>query len=389
MHGEDECTRVEDHPPWDAVAASPGMNPSYLDIPHTAVPVLVQPLPRRPKATPAPEYLEPDELDDDEETGYRQAAPPAPVQAAPVYAQPSPAQALYVPYMHAPMQRAAVVPAPLAMSPAPSPPFYSYAEACAQPVDTTTPVAPLPFAELATNSFPRQIPRWSKIAMPIGGAVAIAIFVTAFFTRDARPELPPISSVSRAETPTVVAAAAPAAPAELPADSHWKPRTVVPTTIAGAAPEIEVPAAAVTTPAPVAVPARTKPAPQRVAVQAPRADEAPVRAEIAKPARRVVAPRANGPGKAVVTSNTPSLVYIDGRPTGLKTPTTINLAPGPHKITLVAISSKSAKTVDLDIRSGTSVPVHREFAGASSAKGRQLQVDTSSPLGGLRPKKAW
>ena len=64
----------------------------------------------------------------------------------------------------------------------------------------------------------------------------------------------------------------------------------------------------------------------------------------------------------------------------------MNLAPGPHKITLVAISSKRAKTVDLDIRSGTSMPVHREFGGSpasASGKSRQLKVDTSSALGVL------
>ncbi|MDX2088373.1 MAG: PEGA domain-containing protein [Kofleriaceae bacterium] len=508
-HGEDECTRVEDHPPWDVVAAAPGLNPSHLDIPRSSIPSLVQPLPRRPNATPAPAL---EDMDDEETSfsvavpadvpAYRAPAPPtrgyraphaaaeqaqraaesaaaaeiaamqtrraahaqrvtadhvqraaaAPVQraaaahahhsaaaltqhaasaaahrsaavhaqhaaSAPAHhsaatqAQPSHVQQLFVPHMHAPLQRAAVVPTPLAMSPTPAA-FYSYAEACAQPVDSTMPVAPLPFAELATNSFPRSIPRWSKIAMPIGGVAAIALFVSAFFaTRDSRPELPHITSTSRAEAPAVVAAAAPA-PAGLPADSHWKPRTVVPTVTAEApraeakraeiglgpsrvkAPTPTPIVAAQSAPrervAPIAAPPRTTVS--RVTAQAPRADEDPVRAERAKPMRVVVAPRANGPGKAVVTSDTPSLVYIDGRPTGLRTPTTINLAPGPHKITLVAVSSKRAKTVDLDIRSGTSIPVHREFGGSpssASGKGRQLNVDTSSALGNLRPRKAW
>ncbi|HVK88494.1 MAG TPA: PEGA domain-containing protein [Kofleriaceae bacterium] len=396
MHGDDECTRVEDHPPWDVVANAPSMNPSWMSLP-------IPSLARRPSPAPAEALAEPaapmPSLTAPPRTRFPQATPTHSLSMQPMPMQP-PSQPLPRNPMPAPQLHA---------QPVTPGHFYSYAESCAQHVDSTAPVAPLPFAELATHTFPRQIPRWSRIAMPIGGAVAIAVFVAAFFGGSRDSQAPAITSHS--EAAVVVAAAAPA-PAEIPADSHWQPRTVVPTMAAPTVEPAAVPTAeAVAAPAiataveaaeeveraPVAVkqPAKRsssssrKPAP-RIAAQAPRADDDPIAAEIAKPAS-VPAAKAKGPGKAVVSSDTPSLVYIDGRATGLKTPTTINLAPGAHKITLISMSTRKAKTADVEIKSGVSVKVHRDLgaSASSSSKSRRVKVDASSPLGDLRPRKAW
>lgn len=401
MHGDDECTRVEDHPPWEVVANAPSMNPSRLSLP---IPSLAsRPSPEsRPSPAPTDALAEPPaaaipSLATPPRTRFPQATP---MHASPMHALPM--QPLPMPMQSLPMHAQAVTPGR----------FYSYAETCAQHVDATAPVAPLPFADLATNTFPRQIPRWSRIAMPIGGAVAIALFIAAFFGSSDRK---PPAITSHAEVPaTVVAAAAPAS-TEIPANSLWKPRPVVPTmadpaveaaavevaTVPAADPVVEAAAEAVVAeeievaPAAVKRPSKrassSKKQAQRVATQAPRTVEDPVLAEIAKPATATTR-TAKGPGKAVVSSDTPSLVYIDGRATGLKTPTTINLAPGAHKITLISVSTRKAKTADVEIKSGVSIKVHRELGASRSAsrsKGRRVKVDASSPLGDLRPGKAW
>jgi hypothetical protein len=223
------------------------------------------------------------------------------------------------------------MPMPMDASPAPMPAqqpvspgqFYSYAS---QQLDSTVPVPPLPFAELATASVPRQIPRWSRIVMPIGGVVAVIAFAAAFFaTRDHRPELPTIASVSRAE-PVAAAAAAPA-PAVIPADSHWKPRAVAPT-IAAEAPR--TPTAIDSAAVDAAVEAAT--AVDATAVDA-TANDAVDPVVVAKPvaAKTIVRPkkRVHKPAKKA------------------------------HRIT------------------------------RSSTKRRRVTVDASSPLGGLRPGMAW
>jgi hypothetical protein len=179
---------------------------------------------------------------------------------------------------------------------------------------------------------PRQIPRWSRIVMPIGGVVAVIAFAAAFFaTRDHRPELPTIASVSRAE-PVAAAAAAPA-PAVIPADSHWKPRAVAPT-IAAEAPRtptaIDSAAVDAAVEAATAVDATTVDA---TAVDASADDSAVDPVVVAKPvaAKTIVRPkkRVHKPAKKA------------------------------HRIT------------------------------RSSTKRRRVTVDASSPLGGLRPGMAW
>jgi hypothetical protein len=57
----------------------------------------------------------------------------------------------------------------------------------------------------------------------------------------------------------------------------------------------------------------------------------------------------------------PTLIYVDGRSTNLMTPKTLNLTAGTHKITLLELKSRKAKTFDIEVASGTIAKLDKKF----------------------------
>jgi hypothetical protein len=91
-----------------------------------------------------------------------------------------------------------------------------------------------------------------------------------------------------------------------------------------------------------------------------KAERDPVLDEIEKPATSSQ-PKGTGPGKLMVSSSIPTLIYVDGRSTNLMTPKTLNLSAGSHKITLLELKSRKAKTVDIDVASGAVAKLDKKF----------------------------
>jgi hypothetical protein len=85
----------------------------------------------------------------------------------------------------------------------------------------------------------------------------------------------------------------------------------------------------------------------------------------AKPMRigaTTVAPgKGTGTGKLTVASTPATLIYVDGRNTGMMTPRTLALPEGSHTITLLSPKDRIAKTLSVDIAAGKSTSLSKTF----------------------------
>jgi hypothetical protein len=68
-----------------------------------------------------------------------------------------------------------------------------------------------------------------------------------------------------------------------------------------------------------------------------------------------------GPGKLVITSNKPALIYLDGRATGLTAPKKFTVPAGDHKVTLLDPETRKAKTQDVEIVAGKVATLDKQF----------------------------
>jgi hypothetical protein len=68
-----------------------------------------------------------------------------------------------------------------------------------------------------------------------------------------------------------------------------------------------------------------------------------------------------GPGKLVITSNKPALIYLDGRATGLTAPKKFTVPAGAHKVTLLDPETRKAKTGDVEIVAGKVATLDKQF----------------------------
>jgi hypothetical protein len=115
---------------------------------------------------------------------------------------------------------------------------------------------------------------------------------------------------------------------------------------------------AVVAPAPKVV--APKASSKRVATRA--ADDDEIAAAIAAPVKGAkTSVKGTGPGTVTITSSPAALIYIDGRSTNQMTPKTLTLPAGAHKITLLEIRSRKAKTQDIDVAAGGSLSVAKKF----------------------------
>ena len=207
--------------------------------------------------------------------------------------------------------------------------------------------------------------------VPVASAAAAAPIVMSVSPPAAQadgPAPPSVAAVAAGATPTV-AAIAPVAEAE-PVTEAAPEAEPVTEAAPEAAPEAE--AVAVSDPeiemaaTPVAkhhhhhhhadassarMVARTPRAVARPATSSRRAVAAdPIAAALAEPTRSArTTPTGTGPARVTITSTPAALIYIDGRSTNLMTPRTLPLAAGTHKITLLELTSRKAKTQEIDV----------------------------------------
>jgi hypothetical protein len=106
--------------------------------------------------------------------------------------------------------------------------------------------------------------------------------------------------------------------------------------------------------------AKAEPKPAPKAASKAQAKAAP-RVAIAPPAKPV-AKVAGGKGMLMIGAKPPCDIFIDGKPTRLKTPQReIKLAPGPHKITLVNKEHKITETFTVDVKAGAPTKVVKDL----------------------------
>ena len=375
------------------------------------------PLPRRraPNATPPMVPLH--DYDDDQETSVdpqalggdprfalgsaphprpSQPLPAYPQPILPHYAYPTPAPLPPTPYHHSvdaterveqydelPPQEWHVRPA------LPPRPFEDH-------LDTVrVPALPRP-REVAPDDAPPSelVAMLQKCALPFAGLAVLLMFVGGFVVHSGqgghKREVPVMMAVTPAPTrPIVASVATPITVSgamvdeQVPLTTPWKPRDVQPTLapppVAVAAPVAETEAAEIEMDATPVVKRRhhanraSAPAPARTIARSARPELKPVAvprgrkadpitvalAEPTKPAKS--ATKGTGPGKVTITSTPAALIYIDGRSTNQMTPKTLTLAPGPHKITLLEVSSRKAKTAEIDVAAGGTAQVAKKF----------------------------
>jgi hypothetical protein len=78
-------------------------------------------------------------------------------------------------------------------------------------------------------------------------------------------------------------------------------------------------------------------------------------------ATTVAAKGGGGAGKLTVASTPTTLIYVDGRNTGMMTPRTLSLPEGTHKITLLSPKDRIAKTISVEIEAGKSARLAKDF----------------------------
>ncbi len=237
----------------------------------------------------------------------------------------------------------------------------------------------------STGPTPSVRPSLGRYLLPFMGGTALLVFVVGYFAlrgdTAATPTAPAAAPAAQIAAPVVSEIEEPIAESQLPAPT-WKNREAQPTIVAKAAPAVEIEMAPVVASRPAA---KAKKASSSSSRRAKRAEIAaiakPAAKAIAKPAKPTKAvakserdpileeivrsskpaAKATGPGKLVVSSSVPTLIYIDGRSTNLMTPKTLNLSPGKHKITLLELQSRKAKTVDIEIAAGAVAKLDKKF----------------------------
>ena len=233
-----------------------------------------------------------------------------------------------------------------------------------------------------------------KCALPFAGLAVLLMFIGGYVVHSGQgghkrevPVAPVVMAVTPPVSPapivTPITISGAMVDQQIPLTTPWKPREVQPTIAPKvetaptveevATDEIEMDATPVVkrkhhakrAPAPeparvVARSARTEPKPIAAPVRGRKADPIAVAiAEPTKPAKS--AAKGTGPGKVTITSTPAALIYIDGRSTNQMTPKTLTLAPGMHKITLLEISSRKAKTAEVDVAAGGTTQVAKKF----------------------------
>lgn len=119
--------------------------------------------------------------------------------------------------------------------------------------------------------------------------------------------------------------------------------------------------AKIETPAKPVKPAKAAKA-AKVATSAEPTDDDPIAAAINAPAKsKSGAAKGTGPGRVTITSTPAALIYVDGRSLNKMTPQTLTLPEGPHKITLLELSSRKAKTSEIVVEAGASSQVAKKF----------------------------
>ncbi|MDB4963719.1 MAG: hypothetical protein JWP01_3718 [Myxococcales bacterium] len=264
-------------------------------------------------------------------------------------------------------------------------------EADAAPAPTTAPVVMT--SEPAAIETPRVTMR------PIAAAIAGSNAITA------EPITEPVVAAAIAEP-----AAAAIDASAVPHDSVWQPTKAQPTilppteTIATAAPvaptaevdaaEIEIEPATIAKPAKITISKTTRASKRAAAKRAKQValaerTKAPARTttsrtktvaaaeHVEKPGKVIAIAAAKpmkigattagatkeavGSGKLTVTSTPSTLIYVDGRNTGMMTPKTLSLPEGNHKITLLSPKDKIAKTIAIDIAAGKTAQIAKTF----------------------------
>lgn len=244
---------------------------------------------------------------------------------------------------------------------------------------------------------PSVRPSITRYLLPMIGGTALLVFVAGYFlVRGDTQRAAPVAPVAAAAVP--VKAPAPVVSEivepQLP-DPSWKHRDAQPTIVAKTEPvvveEIAMPAAAseVSTTKPAAkakvktkakaklektssarrakraqvaaieLPAKKSAKSAEKTVAKTKADRDPILEEIEKPSKS--AQTKTGPGKLAISTSVPTLIYVDGRSTNLMTPKTLNLPAGKHKITLLELKSRKAKTIDVDIAAGSIAKLDKTF----------------------------
>ncbi|CAN5786071.1 hypothetical protein BH11MYX3_BH11MYX3_47790 [soil metagenome] len=356
----------------------------------TAVPLrppMPAPLPRRraPNATP-PAVRMIEDFGDDDDSATKIDHVPRPI--VPQYAFLTPAPLPSVPY-HASLDaterveqydpipvpvwaaRAAPPPPPL-----PPGPFDDHLETVR--VDSLpAPLLGAPRSDLRTVL--------GRLALPFAGLAVVLMFVGGYVVHNGqgghKREVPIVMAVSAPTPPPapVVTAIVEEAPPTVTSTGEaigWKPTAVQPTFVAAVVappeiePEVEIDATPIARPHRASKPVAKRPV-ARVArsvrpVAAPAAPRArrvdPVAVAIADPVKpEKSAATGTGPGKLTITSTPSALIYVDGRSTNQMTPKTLTLAPGNHKITLLEISSRKAKTQEVELEAGGSAQIAKTF----------------------------
>ena len=269
------------------------------------------------------------------------------------------------------------------------------------------------------TAVPSVRPPFTRYLVPIIGGTALFVFIAGYFLvrgDSSTPAHAPIAAAAAPAKPVVTAIAEPSvepivepiSEPQLPPPS-WRERAAQPTIVATATAEpIETPVVASAEPAAEPAveiemtPMAAKAAPAKVAkvsrsqsrrakraqiaaIAAPKTTKSaklapetaktksktekvakvtkterdPILEEIEKPSRSAKA--ATGPGKLAISSSVPTLIYVDGRSTNLMTPKTLNLAPGTHKITLLELKTRKAKTMDVSVSSGSTARLDKQF----------------------------
>ncbi len=254
------------------------------------------------------------------------------------------------------------------------------------------------------RSLGSEVLEWvAKLWMPFLAVGAIAMTLGVYRLVTDKTEPPAVTS-EPADVRTAVPGAEPVVAAEpvaaddqgVPKDSLWQPTKAQPTI----APRVETVATIETEPAiefePVTArrPAArssndrssTRRAAKRAAAQrtadqqrvkqialaeiAPTPAQAPKAEKVvaiaaAKPmkigAGSAAATKGAGAGRLSVDSTPRTLIYVDGRNTGMMTPKTLSLSEGSHKITLLSPKDRIAKTITVDIEAGKSANLSRTF----------------------------
>ena len=395
-------------PPPAFVPVAAYFDPSAISSP------MPPPLPRRraPSATPMSVPQQPifhDDEDDDEETQFdpqfaqhhtlpSQAFPipsiasPLPAYPQPIlpqYAYPTPAPlppAPHVPGYDATERVERYEPLPQQAWPVVQPSYPVVSRASYDGLETVR-VNPLPAPPL--DAPPTRGEVWAvlkRFAPPFAGVAILAGILVGLLIHTGRssaspPDTTPVVMEVSAPAPApVVASVEPIEPvSEVP--QTWKPTAVQPTLAAApivepvaAEPEIEMEAAPVVKqPRSRRKAARVAPKAKRVAAAAPKAvaakrvaaparDDDEIAAAIAAPVKGAKSSvKGTGPGTVTVTSTPAALIYVDGRSLNQMTPRTLTLSPGAHKITLLEIKSRKAKTQDIDVAAGGSLSVAKKF----------------------------